>query len=135
MVEKDGEATGTGKQGEAHGDLASSAFAPPLPAGDAGVPTGSSAPRRLVRSGNNAQNGLGAGAGSAMVNLTPLMAGRGGPNSNVNPAMNAAPAQPGQVQIMNMLDVPQASASLDQFAMTDSNFLEGMPGQMFDWGQ
>ncbi|KAJ7046943.1 fungal-specific transcription factor domain-containing protein [Mycena alexandri] len=75
------------------------------------------------------------GAGSAMVNLTPLTAGRGGPNSNVNPAMNAAPAQPGQVQVMNMLDVPQASASLDQFAMTDSNFLEGMPGQMFDWGQ
>ncbi|KAF8212083.1 hypothetical protein K438DRAFT_1805929 [Mycena galopus ATCC 62051] len=81
-----------------------------------------------------------------MVNLTPLTAGgaRGtggsGSNSNVNPAMNiGAAANPGagQVQVMNVLDsrVPQTGNALADLAMTDTAFLEGIPGEMFNWGQ
>ncbi|KAJ7273270.1 fungal-specific transcription factor domain-containing protein [Mycena rebaudengoi] len=78
-----------------------------------------------------ADAGAAATAGaSSMVNLTPLR----GSHSNVNPAMNA-PANPGQVQVMNVLDVPQASNTLREFAMADTGFLEGIPGGMFDWGQ
>ncbi|KAJ7741555.1 fungal-specific transcription factor domain-containing protein [Mycena maculata] len=77
-------------------------------------------------------SGSGPASGSGpMVNLTPLT-GRGG--ANVNPAMNAV-VSPGQVQVMNVLDVPQASNTLADFAMTDSALLEGIPGGMFDWGQ
>jgi hypothetical protein len=39
------------------------------------------------------------------------------------------------VQVMNVLDVPQASGTLEQFAMADTGFLEGIPGGMFDWGK
>ncbi|KAJ6623463.1 fungal-specific transcription factor domain-containing protein [Mycena sp. CBHHK59/15] len=70
---------------------------------------------------------------SSMVNLTPLTGGRGS-HSNVNPAMNTT-ANPGQVQVMNVLDVPQASNTLQEFAMADTGLLEGIPGGMFDWGQ
>ncbi|KAJ7510014.1 fungal-specific transcription factor domain-containing protein [Mycena galericulata] len=130
-----------GTQGGESGALASSAFAPPLPAEEGSVP------RRLVRSGNNAsaahaQNGVGTGTGSgtpAMVNLTPLTGRGGGGGVNMNPAMNAAAGQGGaghsQVQVMNVLDVPQASNTLADYALTDTNFLEGIPGGMFDWGQ
>jgi hypothetical protein len=38
------------------------------------------------------------------------------------------------VQILNVLDVPQASNTLEQFAMADVGLLEGIPGGMFDWG-
>ncbi|KAF7338175.1 hypothetical protein MVEN_02042400 [Mycena venus] len=124
----------------------SSAFAPPLPASEdgAGASTGV-VPRRLVRSGNSNHAQNGAVAGSAMVNLTPLTAGGprgpGSSNSNVNPAMNVGAAHPGagQVQVMNVLDsqVPQTgnNSTLAEFAMTDTAFLEGIPGGMFDWGQ
>ncbi|KAJ7271921.1 fungal-specific transcription factor domain-containing protein [Mycena haematopus] len=156
-VIKAGEAAGSGKQGEAHARpdmLSSSAFAPPLPAAEE-ASTGAM-PRRHMRFGNNnAQNGAaGAGAGAAgptaMVNLTPLTAGgaRGGAggNTNVNPAMNVgAAANPGvgQVQVMNVLDsrvaAPQTGAgtgnTLADLAMTDTAFLEGIPGEMFNWGQ
>ncbi|KAJ7632756.1 fungal-specific transcription factor domain-containing protein [Roridomyces roridus] len=74
-----------------------------------------------------------AGTVPAMVNLTPLT-GRGG--VNMNPAMNAASAAAaGAVQVMNVLDDPQASNTLAEHAMSDTNFLEGIPGTMFDWGQ
>lgn len=66
----------------------------------------------------------------ALVNLTPL-------NSsfpNMNPAMNNAANNSGQtnVQVMNMLDVPQAQNQIEQYTMAD-NFLDGIPGSMLDW--
>ncbi|KAJ7449949.1 fungal-specific transcription factor domain-containing protein, partial [Mycena latifolia] len=70
------------------------------------------------------------GTAPAMVNLTPLTGGRGA-HSNVNPAMNmgvSAGGGQGQVQVMNVLDGPQASGALAEFAMTDTTFLEGIPG-------
>jgi hypothetical protein len=42
---------------------------------------------------------------------------------------------PGNVQVMNVLDVPQAHNTLEQFALADNGFLEGIPGGMFDWGE
>jgi hypothetical protein len=74
---------------------------------------------------------------SSMVNITPLGGDRAEQRfPNVNPAMNNVMATaPGNVQVMNVLDVPQASNTLEQFAMADTGFLEGIPGGMFDWGQ
>ncbi|KAF7323094.1 hypothetical protein HMN09_00089500 [Mycena chlorophos] len=70
---------------------------------------------------------------AGMVNLTPLPT-PGGP-ANVNPAMNLR-QHPGQVQVMNVLDGnAQTSNNLADYAMTDTTFLEGIPGGMFDWGQ
>ena len=69
-----------------------------------------------------------------MVNITPLGNDRIG--GNVNPAMNSViSSEPGNVRLMNVLDEPQASNTLEQFAMTDTGFLEGIPGGMFDWGK
>lgn len=72
-----------------------------------------------------------------MVNLTPLGGDRAERSfPNMNPAMNSVMATaPGNVQVMNVLDEPQASNTLEQFAMTDTGFLEGIPGGMFDWGK
>jgi len=90
---------------------------------------------------------------ASMVNITPLAGGgrqgqghghgqgqghgAGGASfANVNPAMNSVDTSaPGTVQVMNVLDVPQASNTLEQFAMADTDLLEGIPGSMFDWGQ
>jgi hypothetical protein len=74
---------------------------------------------------------------STLVNITPLGGDRAGERFlNVNPALNSAMATaPGNVQVMNVLDVPQASNTLEQLAMADVGFLEGIPGGMFDWGQ
>jgi hypothetical protein len=88
------------------------------------------------------------GAGTPMVaspkngvaGFGPLAAGGfpGGAFPNVNPAMNTVPAtQQGHVQVMNVLDVPTNAAgnTLQQFAMADTGFLEGIPDiGMFDWG-
>lgn len=72
-----------------------------------------------------------------MVNITPLGGDReGGSFPNMNPAMNSViVSAPGNVQVMNVLDEPQASNTLEQFAMADNGFLEGIPGGMFDWGE
>ncbi|KAJ3500496.1 hypothetical protein NLJ89_g9771 [Agrocybe chaxingu] len=72
-----------------------------------------------------------------LVNLTPLTGGgRGGHFMNVNPAMNLqAQSAPGNVQVMNVLDAAQGGSNLADYAMADNGFLEGIPGQMFDWGQ
>ena len=81
--------------------------------------------------------------GSALVNITPLIASQAKANEsttpaafpNVNPALNNVANQtPGNVQVLNVLDVPQASNTLEQFAMADVGLLEGIPGGMFDWG-
>lgn len=52
----------------------------------------------------------------------------------MNPAMNASSQQPGNVQVMNVLDGPQGGNTLQEFALADG-FLEGIPGGMFDWGE
>ncbi|CAK5264936.1 unnamed protein product [Mycena citricolor] len=75
----------------------------------------------------------GAPSGS-MVNFTPLPTGRN--HINVNPAMNMGPSGNQPVQVMNALDqLPQAASSnsLAELAITDTTFLEGIPGGMFDW--
>jgi len=101
--------------------MPSSPFAPP-PSGDENSP--GARPK---------QPPLGASTriGSSMVNLTPL---RGGPVSNVNPAMNTV-SGPENVKVMNVLDVSQTSTNtLEQLSNADIGFLEGIPGGMFDWG-
>ena len=54
--------------------------------------------------------------------------------SNVNPVLND-PSLPGNVQVMNVLDVPQASNTLEQFAIADTAFMEGIPTSMFEWSE
>jgi hypothetical protein len=80
--------------------------------------------------------------GSPLVNIPlPTSGGAGGSDTaslfpNMNPALNNVTSQtPGNVQVLNVLDVPQASNTLEQFAMADVGLLEGIPGGMFDWGQ
>ena len=54
----------------------------------------------------------------------------------MNPAMNAPQGSvPGIVQVMNVLDGQQGGNTLQQFALADTGFLEGIPGTMFDWGE
>ncbi|KAG1891356.1 fungal-specific transcription factor domain-containing protein [Suillus subluteus] len=75
--------------------------------------------------------------GSSMVTITPLPSARGDGTSfpNMNPALNGVKSDaPSSVQVLNVLDVPQASNTLEQFAMADVGLLEGIPGGMFDWG-
>ncbi|KAF9014087.1 fungal-specific transcription factor domain-containing protein [Cyathus striatus] len=69
------------------------------------------------------------GNGSSLVNFTPLNP-KGYPN--VNPAMNQA--QDPNVQVMNVLDVPQSGDTLAEFSVADNSFLEGIPPGMFDFG-
>ena len=74
---------------------------------------------------------------TAIVNITPLSGDRAeGSMPNVNPAMDAViESATGHVQVMNVLDGPQAPNVLEQLAMTDTGLLEGIPGGMFDWGE
>ncbi|KII88298.1 hypothetical protein PLICRDRAFT_175901 [Plicaturopsis crispa FD-325 SS-3] len=103
---------------ENHSFFTSSAFAPPLPAPGTSANFNHASERPT--------------SSSSMVNFTPLGGERG--SSNVNPAMDNVSS--GNVQVMNVLDHPQASNNtLEQFAITDNGFLEGIPGGMFDWGQ
>ncbi|KAI0273577.1 fungal-specific transcription factor domain-containing protein [Gloeopeniophorella convolvens] len=58
-------------------------------------------------------------------------------NPNVNPALNEG-GMPGSenVHVMNLLDsAPASTRALEQFALADNNWLDGIPGGMFDWGQ
>ncbi|TFK42308.1 fungal-specific transcription factor domain-containing protein [Crucibulum laeve] len=72
-----------------------------------------------------------------LVNFTPLSAGGNGANyTNLNPAMDAGTSATGNnVQVMNVLDGPQGGNTLAEFSIADNNFLDGIPGGMFDWGQ
>ncbi|RPD66402.1 hypothetical protein L227DRAFT_570286 [Lentinus tigrinus ALCF2SS1-6] len=67
----------------------------------------------------------------SMVNFSPL----GGNYPNMNPALNDQMAAPENVQVMNVLDQTHAGNVLEQQAMADVGFLDGIPGTMFDWGQ
>lgn len=59
-------------------------------------------------------------------------------NANVNPVLNeGGMPESAQVQVMNLLDSapgPASTRALEQFAMADNNWLDGIPGGMFDWG-
>ncbi|PCH37864.1 hypothetical protein WOLCODRAFT_66856 [Wolfiporia cocos MD-104 SS10] len=57
-----------------------------------------------------------------------------GGHSNVNPMMNDASGS-GNVQVLNVLDGPQAPNTLEQAAMTHDGFLAGLPDGMFEWTQ
>ncbi|KAG6820643.1 hypothetical protein H0H93_013842 [Arthromyces matolae] len=72
---------------------------------------------------------------SPIVNFTPLGRRQNAyASTNLNPNMHQQP-QAGNVQVMNVLDGPQGGNQLQEFAMTDNEFLNGIPGSMFDWGQ
>jgi hypothetical protein len=115
--------------------LSPSPFAPPLPMvpvaysrmASSMLPPAGVEVRRQTQAGASA---AGSGTSAApMVNIVPLNF------PNVNPAMNlVGGAMPGTVQVMNVLDMPQASDVLEQLALADTGFLEGIPGSMFDWG-
>ncbi|KAI0723969.1 fungal-specific transcription factor domain-containing protein [Cerioporus squamosus] len=66
----------------------------------------------------------------SMVNFSPLA----GNFPNMNPALNDQLSAPENVQVMNVLDQAHAGNALEQQAMADVGFLEGIPGTMFDWG-
>jgi hypothetical protein len=57
-------------------------------------------------------------------------------NTNVNPVLNQGRvAERESVRVMNLLDsAPASTRALEQFAMADNNWLDGIPGGMFDWG-
>lgn len=71
----------------------------------------------------------------AMVTYTPLGQGVGMDTEymNVNPSLNTGMMDAADVRVLNVLDVPQAANTLEQFAVADSGLLEGLPGSMFDW--
>ncbi|KAI9510216.1 fungal-specific transcription factor domain-containing protein [Russula earlei] len=53
--------------------------------------------------------------------------------TNVNPMLNE---ECENVQVVNVLDSGLASTrALEQLALADNNWLDGIPGGMFDWGQ
>ncbi|KAI9446505.1 hypothetical protein H4582DRAFT_2108166 [Lactarius indigo] len=56
---------------------------------------------------------------------------------NVNPVLNEGGMTGSEnVRVMNLLDTtPASTRALEQFAMADNNWLDGIPGGMFDWGQ
>lgn len=53
----------------------------------------------------------------------------------MNPTLNMQMQPPQNVQVMNVLDVPQGGNTIQEFALADTGFLEGIPGGMFDWGK
>ncbi|KAH7926634.1 hypothetical protein BV22DRAFT_1008512 [Leucogyrophana mollusca] len=101
------------------------------------------APGTIITSSDDESEGLSDPRnrrGSSLVTITPLPSAPARSGSvgfpNMNPALNNVTGQtPGNVQVLNVLDVPQASNTLQQFAMADVGLLEGIPGGMFDWGQ
>ncbi|KAL0574331.1 hypothetical protein V5O48_007613, partial [Marasmius crinis-equi] len=61
-----------------------------------------------------------------MVNFTPLGGG------NMNPAMNGE-SRPNN-QVINLLDNTQTTGtSIQEYAMADNGYLEGLPNGMFEW--
>jgi hypothetical protein len=56
---------------------------------------------------------------------------------NVNPVLNeGGMTGSDNVRLMNLLDsAPSSARALEQLAMADNNWLDGIPGGMFDWGQ
>lgn len=81
---------------------------------------------------HSGETGSAASTPAPMVNYTPLPTG-GGSYPNVNPALNMAGTSRSDVRVLNVLDVPPAPSTLEQFQVADSGLLEGLPGTMFDW--
>lgn len=91
-------------------------------------------PSTIVTSGAAraaAAGGSPPGSATSMINYTPLSGQVSGSFANVNPTLNMSGSS--DVQVLNLLDVPQQPSTLQQFAVTDSGLLEGLPGSMFDW--
>ncbi|KDQ60931.1 hypothetical protein JAAARDRAFT_31927 [Jaapia argillacea MUCL 33604] len=139
--------------------LSSSSSLPPAPSDAPGVsshwpgtnPAAGARPQNDVTTrigqGGRPSGGPSAPASSSMVNIVPLSGSNtgvggvaGGNFPNLNPAMNDLMSAPrgSNVHVMNVLDMPMpdsSSGALEQFALQDDGFLEGLPGGMFDWGQ
>lgn len=127
----------------------SSSFAPPLPHDHSRSPQsptslpparhGFAVPSSMrSTAGMQSQNmssAASAQATSPMVQFTPIGGRRSGSYSNMNPTLNMQMQPPQNVQVMNVLDVPQGGNTIQEFALADTGFLEGIPGGMFDWGQ
>jgi hypothetical protein len=60
----------------------------------------------------------------------------GNVNVNVNPVLNeGGMPECENVHVMNVLDsAPASTRVLEQLALADNNWLDGIPGGMFDWG-
>lgn len=59
-----------------------------------------------------------------------------GRDVNVNPVLNEGRMPECEnVHVMNVLDsAPASTRTLEQLALADNNWLDGIPGGMFDWG-
>ena len=68
-----------------------------------------------------------------LVNLVPLARPDAGAGVNVNPAL-AGPADAVPMHVVNTLDPSLNPDTLQQLSAADTNWLEGIPGGMFDWG-
>lgn len=94
--------------------------------------TGSTFDRRRASRQQHMQSGVAqqAGPSTSMVGFSQL----GDNFPNMNPALNNQMSAPENVHVMNVLDQTQSMNVLEQQAMADVGFLEGIPGAMFDWG-
>ncbi|KAG6335854.1 hypothetical protein ID866_3244 [Astraeus odoratus] len=100
---------------------------------DYGLPEGT-----IITSSDEESDSQPKAGSSSLVNIRPLRSGNEGAlgGANVNPALNSVASQsPSTVQVLKVLDSPQASGMLEQFAMADVGLLEGFPGWMSDSGQ
>lgn len=108
---------------------------PPTPSAPAPMVVDSAGPthdhRRQPRQ-QQMQSGVAptAGSSTSIVNFSQL----GNNFPNMNPALNNQMSAPENVHVMNVLDQTQSMNGLEQQAMADVGFLEGIPGAMFDWG-
>ena len=122
-----------------HHGTSDSWLTPPCPSEPAPMVVDSAAVthgRRQVRQ-QHMQSGVAqAGSSTSMASFSPL--GDNFPNMNMNmnmnPALNDQMSAPENVHLMNVLDQTPSMNGLEQQAMADVGFLEGIPGAMFDWG-
>ncbi|TFY77651.1 hypothetical protein EWM64_g6362 [Hericium alpestre] len=98
-----------------------------LPRGDV---SSSSAPAAVLATASAPVN--------TIVHYTPLGSSTipGAGNPNVNPALNDSTGIQNSVHVMNLLDGTGTGAgggALEQYAMAENSWLDGIPGGMFDW--
>ncbi len=105
---------------------------PPPASTPAPMVMNSAGARRRQLQQQHMQSGVASQAGSStsMVNFSQI----GDSFPNMNPALNDQMSAPQNVHVMNVLDQSQGMNVLEQQAMADVGFLEGIPGAMFDWG-
>nr|VWO98038.1 mRNA-capping enzyme subunit alpha (EC (GTP--RNA guanylyltransferase) (mRNA guanylyltransferase) [Ganoderma boninense] len=128
----EGEAPGASSAPEANDDGLQSSAPPPVDRPHHGTSDSWQVRQQHMQSGV-AQ----AGSSTSMASFSPL--GDNFPNMNMNmnmnPALNDQMSAPENVHLMNVLDQTPSMNGLEQQAMADVGFLEGIPGAMFDWGQ